>query len=214
MKSLILPPMIVRLSSRVICRAQLTLARGTRQGTFEYGFSKRPPSRQVARRGRRSRGNGFSFVRASRRENAGIACDMLASVAVSKTRLPAHRTPKKFSSPSSGVLATWRSFSEPLLVLADHAVLLADLFERFQRAIQVVPFVRRHVAGAQHGALGRHAGRDERIGVDAVLFQQIAPHHDRAQILANVDRDDGGLRVAELEAETAQPFTHVGEVFA
>src|SRR5580704_702062 len=61
----------------------------------------------------------------------------------------------------------------------DDPVLLPNLLERLQRAIQMMPVMSRHVASAEHGALGRNAGRDERVGVDAVLFEQITPHHDR-----------------------------------
>src|SRR5438046_7061041 len=52
------------------------------------------------------------------------------------------------------------------------AVFLADFGEGFEGAVELGAFVGGHVAGAQHGALGRDAGRDERVGVDAVLFEQ------------------------------------------
>src|SRR5690242_8013105 len=60
----------------------------------------------------------------------------------------------------------------------DDAVFFADFGEGFEGAVELGAFVRGHVAGAQHGALGRDAGRDEGVRVDAVLFQQVAPHHD------------------------------------
>src|SRR4051794_25229714 len=92
-----------------------------------------------------------------------------------------------------------RSENSSELSTLDHTVLLTGLVQRLEPAIQMLAGMSRHVARAQHRALRRYARRDERVRVDAVLLEQLAPHHQRAQILPDVDRDHGGLGMAELE---------------
>src|SRR5262245_37184775 len=75
-------------------------------------------------------------------------------------------------------------------------------------------FVCRHVARPEDLLLRRDARRDERVHVNAVVVEEALPHHHRAEILTDVDRDDRRIGVTQLEAHSAELGAHIGEVLS
>src|SRR5689334_11992564 len=58
---------------------------------------------------------------------------------------------------------------------SDDAELLARRVEGFEPAIEMLFGVRGHVARAEHGLLGGHAGGNERVRVDTVYVEELFP---------------------------------------
>src|SRR3990172_4202912 len=120
----------------------------------------------------------------------------------SRSRLPETgttetRPPAKRAGPGRSV---WAS------MLGDDALSSADSFELLQRLLDLFVGVRGHAARPEDGLPHIDRGVDGGVGVDALLEQGLPEHHGRV-LVANVDRHDRSLRIADVEPQGLQALS-------
>src|SRR5688572_22819479 len=93
----------------------------------------------------------------------------------------------------------------------DDAHLPADAVEDLEDEVELFVGVGRDVGRAQAGGLLGDGGRDDRVCEDAVVEERL-PELVRLEVVADDDRDDRRLAVADVVAERGEARPHLSRV--